>query len=260
MIRLIVAAALSGLLMLSACTLPPAPQQDIKTASDQTSANKRAAIRLRLATQYLEARQYPVALDEVKQAITIDPSNVDAYHIRALIYMGMSEIALADDSFRTALNMRANDPDVLNNYGWFLCQSGRYAEARSTLQRAVQAPSANGPVKPLTNLGACEMRNGDLASAEKSLQTAYGYDRNDPTVIMYLAQLNYQRGDMGQAKQYIGRINGSRFVSAQSLWLGARIARRQGDTQTQSALVAELRNRFPDSRELTAYERGAWDE
>nr|WP_315596624.1 type IV pilus biogenesis/stability protein PilW [uncultured Cupriavidus sp.] len=259
MIRLLVA-ALSGLLMLSACTLPPAPTQDIRTASDQTSASKRAAIRLRLATQYLEARQYPVALDEVKQAISIEPSNVDAYHVRALVYMGMNENALAEDSFRTALNMRANDPDVLNNYGWFLCRTNRYADARETLQRAVQAPSVNGPVKPLTNLGACEMRNGDLVAAEKSLQTAYGYDRNDPSVIMNLAQLNYQRGDMGQARQYIGRVNSSRFVSAQSLWLGARIAHRQGDTQTQGAMVAELRNRFPDSRELTAYERGAWDE
>ncbi|MEN7530955.1 MULTISPECIES: type IV pilus biogenesis/stability protein PilW [unclassified Cupriavidus] len=259
MIRLLVA-ALSGLLMLSACTLPQGPSQDIKTASDQTTANKRSAIRLRLATQYLEARQYPVALDEVKQAINADPSSVDAYHVRALIYMGMGENALAEDSFRTALNMRSNDADVLNNYGLFLCEAHRYPEAKATLQRAVQAPSANGPVKPLTALGSCEMRSGDLAGAEKNLQTAYGYDRNDPSVLMNLAQLNFQRGDMRQANQYIGRVNGSRFVSAQSLWLGARIARRQGDDQAQSKLIAELRNRFPDSRELTAYERGAWDE
>lgn len=255
MTRLIVAALLG--LMLSACSLPPASQS---AASDTTSATRSASIRLRLATQYLEARQYNVALGEIQKAISSDPTLVDAYHVRALAYMGMNEDALAEDSFRTALNMRANDPDVLNNYGWFLCQTDRYAEAKSTLQRAVQAPSVNGPVKPLTNLGACEMRNGDLTSAEKNLQTAYGYDRNDPMVIMNLAQLNYQRGDMGQAKQYVGRVNGSRFVSAQSLWLGARIAHRQGDIQTQGALVAELRNRFPDSRELTAYERGAWDE
>jgi len=258
MTRLIVA-ALFGL-MLSACSLPPAPAQDIQTASDQTSANKRATIRLRLATQYLEARQYPVALDEVKQAINIDSTLVDAYHVRALIYMGMNENALAEDSFRTALSMRENDPDVLNNYGWFLCQNQRYAEAKATLQRAVQAPSVNGPVRPLTNLGACEMRNGDMASAEKNLQTAYGYDRNDPAVLTNLAQLSFQRGNMAQAKQYVDRVNGSRFVSAQSLWLGARIARRQGDADTQNALTAQLRSRFPDSRELTAYERGAWDE
>ncbi|SDC07557.1 type IV pilus assembly protein PilF [Cupriavidus sp. YR651] len=259
MTRLIVA-ALIGLMMLSACTLPPTPTQDIKTASDQTDASRRAGIRLQLATQYLDARQYSVALDEVKQAIAIDPMLVDAYHVRALVYMGMNEQVLAEDSFRTALNMRGNDADVLNNYGWFLCLNGRYADAKSMLQRAVQAPSVNGPVKPLTNLGACELRNGDLASAEKNLQTAYGYDRNDPSVNTNLALLNFQRGDMAQARQFVGRVNNSRFVSAQSLWLGARIARRQGDAETQSAMVAQLRSRFPDSRELTAFERGAWDE
>ncbi|GJG95742.1 type IV pilus biogenesis/stability protein PilW [Cupriavidus pauculus] len=259
MIRLLVA-ALSGLLMLSACTLPPGPTQDIKTASDQTATDKRAGLRLRLATQYLEARQYTTALDEVKRAIAADPSNVDAYHVRALIYMGMNENALADDSFRTTLNMRPGDPDVLSNYGWFLCQTGRYADGKATLQRAVQSPSASGPIKPLINLGVCEMRNGNLAEAEKNLQTAYGYDRNDPSVLMNLAQVYFQRGDMGQARQFAGRVNGTRFANAQSLWLGARIAHRQGDTQTQGAMIAELRNRFPDSRELTAYERGAWDE
>ena len=259
MTRLIVA-ALSGLMMLSACTLPPPPSQDIKTASDQTAASRRAAIRLQLATQYLDARQYPVALDEVKQAIAIDPTSVDAYHVRALIYMGMNENALAEDSFRTALSMRANDPDVLNNYGWFLCLTNRFADGKATLQRAVLAPSANGPVKPLTNLGACELRNGDMVAAEKNLQTAYGYDRSDPSVNTNLALLNYKRGNFAQAQEYAGKVNNSRFVSAQSLWLGARIARRQGDSATQNALLSQLRNRFPDSRELTAYERGAWDE
>jgi type IV pilus assembly protein PilF len=106
-----------------------------------------------------------VALDEVKQAINIDPTRRRLSRSRADLH-GHERDRLAEDSFRTALNMRDSDPDVLNNYGWFLCQNNRYAEAKAMLQRAV-APSM-GPVKPLTNLGACEMRNGDLISAEES--------------------------------------------------------------------------------------------
>jgi type IV pilus assembly protein PilF len=259
MIRLI-AAALFGLLLLSACQLPHTPAQDLQTASDQTDARRRASIRLQLATNYLEAGQNSVALDEVKQAIAIDPTVADAYHVRALIYMNMNERALADDSFRTAVSMRGNDGDLLNNYGWFLCQEGRYAEAVPMLQRAVSAPSAGGPAKPLISLGACQMRNGASEEAEKSLKSALGYDRNNPVANTNLALVYYRRGDLTQARQYAERVNNSRFVSAQSLWLGARIARRQGDTATQNALVAQLRSRFPDSRELTAYEQGAWDE
>jgi len=259
MIRLI-AAALFGLLMLSGCQLPQTPGQDVQTASDQTDARRRAGIRLQLATSYLEAGQNTVALDEIKQAIAIDPSLADAYHVRALIYMNMNEHALADDSFRTAVSMRGNDGDLLNNYGWFLCQQGRYGEAVPLLQRAVSAPSAGGPAKPLISLGACELRHGNSADAEKNLKAALGYDRNNPVANTNLALVYYRRGDFAQARQYAQRVNSSQFASAQSLWLGARIAHRQGDGRTQDALVAQLRSRFPDSRELTAYEQGAWDE
>jgi len=260
MMRLIVA-ALTGLLLLSACQLPPrTPGQDLQTASDQTAARRQASIRLQLATSYLEAGQSTVALDEVKRAISIDPTMTDAYHVRALIYMKMNERALAEDSFRTALSMRGDDGDLLNNYGWFLCQNDRYAEAMPILQRAVSAPSQSGPARSLTTLGACQMRAGHAADAEKTLQQALAYDRTNPVANTSLAQAYYAEGDYRQAWQVIGRVNNSKFVNAQSLWLGARIARRQGDAAAQNALVAQLRSRFPDSRELTAYEQGAWDE
>ncbi|WP_416049067.1 type IV pilus biogenesis/stability protein PilW [Cupriavidus basilensis] len=259
MTRLIVA-VLMGLVLLSACQLPPPVKPELQTASDQTEMSRRATIRLQLATSYLEAGQYTVALDEAKQAIAIDPTLVDAYHIRALVYMNMNERVLAEESFRSALAMRADDGDVLNNYGWFLCVNGRYAEAVPYLERAVNAPSASGPGKALTSLGACQLRNGNSEAAEKSLFGALRYDRNNPVANNNLALLYYQRGDYQRAQQYVGRINSSNFVSAQSLWLGARIARRQGDVAAQNALVAQLRSRFPDSRELTAYEQGAWDE
>ena len=259
MMRLIVA-TLFGLLMLSACTLPKTPPQGIPTASDQTDVSRRAALRLQLAMNSLEAGQYTVSLDESKQAIAIDPTLVDAYHVRALAYMGMKESALAEDSFRTALSMRPNDPDVLNNYGWFLCQANRYNEALPALRRAVDIPAAAGPVKPLISLGACQLRTGDSQGAEQSLQRALGYDRNNSAAITNLALVYFKRGDIAQAQQYIGRVNNGRNPSAQSLWLGARIAHRRGDAAAQSDLVAQLRSRFPDSRELTAYEQGAWDE
>jgi type IV pilus assembly protein PilF len=128
------------------------------------------------------------------------------------------------------------------------------------LQRAASVPSAGGPAKPLISLGACELRQGHSAEAEKNLKAALGYDRNNPVANINLALVFYRRGDFAQAQQYAQRVNNSQFVNAQSLWLGARIAHRQGDGRAQDALGAQLRSRFPDSRELSAYEQGAWDE
>jgi type IV pilus assembly protein PilF len=261
MIRLI-AVVLTGLLMLSACQMPrsQAQVQDLQTASDQTDAHRRASIRLQLATNYLEAGQYPVALDEVKKAIALDPNFVDALHVRALVYMGMNERALADDSFRQALSMRPNDSDILNNYGWFLCEAGRYDDGLAHLGRAVAGPGMAGPAKPLVSLGNCQLRKGDTAAAEKTLLQALTYDRNNAVANTTLALAYYGSGDLPRAQQYVSRANGSTGVSPQSLWLGARIARKQGDAATQRSLAGQLRSRFPDSREATALEQGAWDE
>jgi type IV pilus assembly protein PilF len=263
MMRLIIA-ALTGLLMLSACqsaaTRNTGQEFQNNTTTKAADASKRATIRLQLATNYLEAGQPAVALEETNKAIELDSSLTDAYHVRALSYMAMNERALAEENFRTALSMRADDTDVLNNYGWFLCLNGRYGEALPMLQKAVSVPSASGPVKPLTSLGACQMRQGDTAAAEKTFLQALSYDRANPVTNTSLAQVYYREGDYQKARQVVGRVNNSKFASAQSLWLGARIARRQGDTAAQEAFVAQLRSRFPDSRELTAYEQGAWDE
>lgn len=256
-------AVLAGLLVLCACQSPRAllVEASAEPAGVASSDNsRRAAIRLQLATQYMVAGQYAVALDEVGQAIAADPSLVDAYHVRALTYMGMRDRNRADESFRVALSMRASDADILNNYGWFLCEGGRYAEGLPYLQRASAAVSPAGAVKPLTGQGVCQLRSGDAAAAEKSLQEALGYDRNNATANTNLALVYFHRADYRHAAQHLARVNGGQSASAQSLWLGARVAHKQGDYVGQAELVTRLRSRFPDSREMTAYEQGAWDE
>jgi len=259
MMRLLIAALL-GLVMLTACQAPRVPGQDAQAANSPAELKRRAIIRLQLATNYMEAGQNTVALEEAQQAIAIDPGLADAYHVRALIYANMNERGLAEQSFRSAVSLRENDGDLLNNYGWFLCQNGRYQDAVPMLERAAAAPSASGPLKPQISLGVCQLRRGELASAEKSLQKALAYDRNNAAALTNLAQVYYQRGDFQRAWQTVGRVNGGSAASAQSLWLGARIAHRQGDTATQEAMVAQLRSRFPESPELAAYEQGAWNE
>ncbi|MDE2202459.1 MAG: type IV pilus biogenesis/stability protein PilW [Burkholderiaceae bacterium] len=244
------------------CALPPPAQtQDVKTPiSEQADTGRRAAIRLQLATQYLEAGQAATALDEVKSAMAIDPNVPGAYHIRALAYMNLGQHELADDSFRRALAVTPQDGDLLNNYGWFLCsQGGKPAQGMTMLRQAIETPAAGSPAKPWTNLGVCQMRQGDLDGAEKSLTRATYIDANNPLTNVTLAELYYKRREYARAMPFIERVN-SRSPSAESLWLGARIARRLGDVSQQNAWSAQLQRRFPNAPEEAAFERGAWDD
>ncbi|UUZ53417.1 tetratricopeptide repeat protein [Massilia sp. H-1] len=99
---------------------------ELKTASDATAADKRASIRLQLAIGYYTEHNYEVALDEVKQALAARPDWADAYGVRALIYVGMGEMNLAEENYKRAISLAPRNPELNNNYGQFLCQVGRY--------------------------------------------------------------------------------------------------------------------------------------
>jgi len=98
-----------------------ASKGELRTASDQTAAEKRAAIRLQLAVEYYQQGKHDIALDEIKKAIAADSDYADAYGVRALIYTAMNEVALAEENYQHALRLAPRNPDLANNYGSFLC-------------------------------------------------------------------------------------------------------------------------------------------
>ena len=55
--------------------------------------------------------------------------------MRALIYAQMGELTLADESYQRALQPVAQQSGLSNNYGGFLCQNGRGAEAHRAISR-----------------------------------------------------------------------------------------------------------------------------
>jgi type IV pilus assembly protein PilF len=72
-----------------------------------------------------------VALEELTMAIVIDPDY--ARPTARVDWLGFTirEMALPTRTF-SGLSLDANDPEINNNYGWFLCQVGREKEAIPT--------------------------------------------------------------------------------------------------------------------------------
>ena len=88
---------------------------ELKTASDLTSNDKRANIRLQLAVGYFQSGNYDVALDEIKKALMADPELSDAYGVRALIYTAMDEMPLAEENYQRAMRLAPGNADLNNN-------------------------------------------------------------------------------------------------------------------------------------------------
>lgn len=262
--RLLSGLALFGLLGLSACAGPGSSassgRTDLMTASDEPEARKRARTRLELAVGYFDQGQTTIALDELKQAINTDPSYADAYNLRGLIYMRLNDPGLAQDSFRRALELNPRDPNTQHNFAWLHCQQARYAEAEELFGQVLASPIYGDRAKTLMTLGLCQARAGHKSEAERSLARSYELDAGNPITGYNLALLLFQRGDFVRAQFYIRRLNNSELANAESLWLGIRVERRLDNREAMQQLVTQLRKRFPQSRELASFERGAFDD
>ncbi|QNK73399.1 type IV pilus biogenesis/stability protein PilW [Variovorax sp. PAMC28562] len=230
------------------------------TDSDEGNGRKRARLRLELAIGYFEAGQTTVALDEIKQSLTADPTYAEAYNLRGLVYMRLDDAGLAEDSFRRAIALNPREPNTLHNYGWLLCQQGRNGDAMQQFGQALAIPGYPDRAKTLMTQGVCQIKAGDRADAERSLTQAYEIDPGNPVIGFNLATLLFQRDDMTRAQFYIRRVNNSPSANAESLWLGIKIERRLNNREALAQLASQLQRRFSQSREAIAYERGNFND
>ncbi len=231
--------------------------KDLVTASDQSEASKRAAVRMELAIAYFGRGEMTTALDQVKLAIVADPGFAAAFNLRGLIYANLTEDTLAEESFRRALQLDPKDGDSMQNFGYYLCQKRRYAEAESYFDRALALPRYQQAARTWLTKGVCEAVAEQLPQAEVSLLRAHELDPTNPSTSVNLAEVLLRRGDYERARFHIRRVNAQPGVAnAQTLWLAARIENRLGNNNGRQEFGNQLQHRFPDSREAAAYARG----
>jgi type IV pilus assembly protein PilF len=237
-----------------------AARTEIVTESDESSERRRARIRVELALGYFEQGKTSIALDEIKQAIAADPTFVDAYSLRGLVYMRLNDFGFAEDSFRKALSLEPKNANILHNLGWLKCQQALYPQALKYFAQALSDPLYGERAKTLMAQGLCQARAGMRQEAEASLLKSYEYDAGNPVTGYNLANLLYQKADHVRAQFYIRRLNNSELANAESLWLGIKVEKRLGNTEAMTQLATQLEKRFPQSREAASYHRGAFDE
>ena len=244
-------------------TNPPAAQPAMQEPMSQQvavgDARKRAKAHVELGMAYLLNERLAVALDEARAAISADSSYALGYNLLALVQMYLKENRGAEENFQRALGLAPGDPEISNNYGWFLCQTDREQQSIPYFVEASKVPLYATPTKPLTNAAICSLAIKDDRGAEEYLSRAL---RADPTNIdaqYILADLCYRNGRLDEAKARLDEVHRRRDASAQSAWLGLRIARRQGDRDAESRYAGELRRQFQNSAEYRMLMQGQFE-
>jgi type IV pilus assembly protein PilF len=232
---------------------------ETRTVSDpgMADARRRAELHTSLAAQYYQRGNFVVALEETRLAEKDDPRYFQAYNVRALVFMELREDAQARTAFERALDLAPNDPDILNNYGWFLCLRGESGRGMDMLRRVQADPLYATPEKALLNAGLCARINGRNDEAEQYLRRSLTFRPDLAAALFNLADILYDKGSVKEAENYLNRYMRLGEPTLSGLVLGVKIARARNDRAAEDSMLAQLRRRFPDAPQTRELLQGA---
>lgn len=229
-----------------------------QTAGSET--RQRAKVHAELGRLYMLDGRYDVALEEAGLALEIDSSYAPAHSLKAAIHMALRKSSEANASFQTALSIAPNDPEINNDYGWFLCQSAKYKESIPYFKVAIGNPLYQSVQKSLTNAGWCSVAAKEDKQAEEFMLRALRMDRNNITAMYWLADIAYRDTRYMEARRRINDLHGViGDPTVATAWLGLRIERKLGDRENEARYTGLIRRKFRDSEEYLKLSRGEFD-
>lgn len=241
---------LVGVLVLSGCTTTP--------KGELTADQKASQINTQLGSAYLRQNRMEQALDRLTKAVRQDPNNAEAHSVLAVLHHHLGQYSEAGYHYQRSVALAPDDSALLNNYGQFLCEQGKFKEGERHLQRAAANPLYRTPEVPLANAGACLLRDGQAEAAEEYFLKALRVNPDLPRALFSMAELRHQTGEHLSARGFYQRYLAVASQTPESLWLGIRIERELGDKDAVGSYSLLLRRQYPDSEEaskLIALER-----
>jgi type IV pilus assembly protein PilF len=255
-----VCAALSGCAGNPAASATQANSVETGTVIGEVGdPRNRARIHTELASAYFERGNMGVALEELRTAISADPTYAPAFNVLGLVHMDLRENDIAQRNFEHALELSPGDPDINNNYGWFLCKTGREEKSIAYFLRALKNPLYNTPARSYVNAGLCSMNKDGGRDALGYFERALRSEPDNPLALLNLASIQYKHGQLEVARGLITRFNKRVDPTAESLWLALRIERKLGDRVAENSLATQLRRRFAGSPEYEDLMKGRFE-
>jgi len=245
-------ALIVGLLvvLLTACVRegPAAPLSTSKGRAEASEAYTQ------LGLGYLQEGEAARAKVPLIKALKINPRNGDAHAALGLVFQAEMEPKLADEHFRKALRSRStNQTRILNNYGSFLYEQGRFKEAMKHFSKASEDALYAGRPRVFENMGLTQLKLDQPEQAAEYFERALRLSPNQPQALLELAELARLKGEYAKALGYYERFSELSKHTARSLLLGIRVADQTGDRDKAKSLGLQLKRLYPASPEYQQY-------
>ena len=232
----------AGLALLAGCA-----------SSAQANRSKdAAAYNVQLGLAYLSQGDLQQAKDKLDRALDEDPSNANVHSARAMLFERMNQPAKADEEFRTALRLAPHDPDVINNYAVYLCQSGRTDDGVKRFLEAAHNALYRTPQAAYTNAGVCLRAAKRDDEARVNLAAALQLRPNYAEAAFQLATLEFDHEQLAAARTRIDGFISTYDATPDLLLLGVRVARAQHDAVAAQRYARRLQLDYPGSDQARA--------
>ncbi|MBI2149292.1 MAG: tetratricopeptide repeat protein, partial [Acidobacteria bacterium] len=137
-----------------------------------------------LATIRLYQGRADEAIQLAKRSLGRDPGNIRARNLLAIAYGQTFQPALSEAEFQRAIAQAPEDSTSYNNYGIFLLERNKIAEARRQFGRAISVNPED--VQGFVGMGETFRNEGDLRKAGDWYRKALRLDPNQPVAKQYV--------------------------------------------------------------------------
>lgn len=215
---------------------------------------KAAEANATLGLRYMLQGNNELALEKLKRSLDYDDNYAPAHHYLAELYRRLDRPEEADRHYSQALRYNeSDDTSLYNNYGAFLCTSGRFDEGEKQFLRVLENPVYPRPDQVYENLGLCMEGKPDLERAEEYLRKALQRNPRLPKSLLAMSRITLAKQNHLSARAYLQRYQAVAAPTAESLWLGIQVERVLGNKDAVASYGLMLKSRFPDSPENRLY-------
>ena len=234
--------SLSLTLALVACATTPQGTEGGRTLAA-------ARVNTTLGIKYMQAGELEKSRKKLEKAVRLAPGYSGAHEAIAVLYDRVGEVELAEKHYHKSVKLDPKNGNALNNYGQFLCKTGRFAEAEDSFKQAAENPYYRTPWIPQTNAGICFMKVPDYANAEAYLRKALKKQPQYIPALLTMAKLSFDKGNYLSTRAYVTRFQQVSEHTPESLWLAVRTEHALKDHAAWGKYALKLKNDFPDSEQ-----------
>lgn len=235
--RLRCAGAIMALIALAGCAGNTARRQE---------ADRLVEVNLGLAQSYMGKHDYQIALEKLKKAEAADPRSAMVQSMLGLLYEEIKRPQQAGAHYDRSVALAPQQGAIANNYGGWLCRSGRAAESLGWFDRAIDDPFYKTPELALANAGRCAIEAGDADRAVGYFRRVLEIQPNDAQVLGDMALLSFQQGDLLRARAFLQRRESLGPLTPEQLELAAKVEQGLGDVGAAQRYRMLLLERYPE--------------